>query len=70
MSRLTSWIAAIATIALLILLPAPASKAQESHDELEALIKQYLVAHPDEVGKSSKTTSSSTRMSFAILSST
>ena len=51
MSRLMSWIAAIATIALLILLPASASKAQESHDELEALIKEYLVAHPDEVGE-------------------
>jgi protein-disulfide isomerase len=51
MSRLMSWSAAIATIALLVLLPAPASKAQESHDELEALIKEYLAAHPDEVAE-------------------
>jgi protein-disulfide isomerase len=51
MSRRMCWIAATATIALLILLPVSASKAQESHDELEALIKQYLAAHPEQVGE-------------------
>jgi protein-disulfide isomerase len=46
-----SWVAAIATIALLILLPSSASKAQESNNQLDAIIKQYLAAHPDEVGE-------------------
>src|SRR5580704_2521876 len=51
MNRLISWIAAIATVAPLILLSASASKAQESRDQLDATIKQYLAAHPDEVGE-------------------
>jgi protein-disulfide isomerase len=51
MSRLMPWIAATATIAALILLPASASKAQESHEELDAIIKQYLATHPDVVGE-------------------
>jgi protein-disulfide isomerase len=50
-SCLRSWITAAATVALLILIPAAASNAQESHDALDALVKQYLAAHPDEVGQ-------------------
>lgn len=50
MSRLISWITATATIAVLILLPASASKAQQAQDELEATIKEYLATHPDQVG--------------------
>jgi protein-disulfide isomerase len=51
MSSLTSWIAATATVSLLILTPASASRAQGSQQDLEAIIKQYLAAHPDEVGE-------------------
>jgi len=51
MSRLMSWIAATATIAVLILLPASATKAQEAHDGLETTIKDYLATHPDVVGE-------------------
>ncbi len=50
MSRLISCTAATATMALLCLLPASAIRAQDSRQELDALIKQYLATHPDEVG--------------------
>ncbi len=51
MRRLISWIAATTTIALLILLPASPTRAQESHEQLDAVVKQYLAAHPDFVGE-------------------
>lgn len=44
-------IAATATVALLMLLPASVSRAQGSPDEIEPIIKQYLAAHPDIVGE-------------------
>ena len=49
MIRRMCWIAATATIALLFLVPLPASKAQDAHQALDALIKEYLAAHPEEV---------------------
>jgi protein-disulfide isomerase len=36
---------------LLLLLSAPASKAQESPDQLELVIKQYLATRPDVIGE-------------------
>ena len=50
-SRVMSWIAVMATIALLTLLPASMTRAEDAHDQLDAIIKQYLVAHPEEVGE-------------------
>jgi len=50
MNRVMSWIAATVIVAPLFLLPATSSRAQDSHEELEALIKQYLATHPDDVG--------------------
>lgn len=51
MRRSVSWIAATAISALLFLLPVTASRAQESHEQLDAVVKQYLAAHPDFVGE-------------------
>jgi protein-disulfide isomerase len=51
MNRSISCIAATATSAVLILLPAAATRAQETHEELDAIVKQYLTAHPDVVGE-------------------
>jgi protein-disulfide isomerase len=45
----TSWIAAAASVALLFQLPMSA-RSQDSQQQLDAIIKQYLAAHPDEVG--------------------
>ncbi len=50
-NRVMSRIATTATIAVLILLPASITKAEEPHEQLDAVIKQYLAAHPDEVGE-------------------
>jgi protein-disulfide isomerase len=51
MSSLTSWVAATVTVASLILMPASACRAQVSQQDLEAIIKQYLATHPDQVGE-------------------
>jgi protein-disulfide isomerase len=49
MSRLMPWFAATATVVLLFMPPASAIMAQDSNQELETVIKQYLATHPDEV---------------------
>src|ERR1700676_618954 len=51
MSVSVSWIAATTISALLFLLPATTSRTQESHEQLNAVVKQYLAAHPDVVGE-------------------
>jgi len=51
MRRSAFWFAATAMSAALVLLPQAASRAQESREQLDALIKQYLAAHPDVVGE-------------------
>ena len=51
MSRSVSWIVATTISALLFLLPATTSRTQESHEQLNAVVKQYLAAHPDVVGE-------------------
>lgn len=40
-----------AAIAALILFAAPASQAQDAREAIDAVIKDYLAAHPDEVGE-------------------
>jgi protein-disulfide isomerase len=52
MSRLTSWraAAATATIAALIGLAASAASAQQAPNPLDAIVKDYLAAHPDQLG--------------------
>jgi protein-disulfide isomerase len=52
MNRLTSWrtVAATATVAALMGLAASAAPAQQAPDPLDAMVKDYLAAHPDQVG--------------------
>ena len=49
MRRPTFWIAATGAAAVLFFVAASASRAQDAKPSLDALIKQYLAAHPDEV---------------------
>jgi protein-disulfide isomerase len=49
MNRRTCWSAAASAIAFLFLVTLSASKAQDSHEALDALVKEYLAAHPEEV---------------------
>jgi protein-disulfide isomerase len=51
MRRSTFWLAATAMSAALALLPPISSRAQESREQLDAVVKQYLAAHPDAVGE-------------------
>ena len=34
-----------------LLLAAPAGRAQNVHEEIDAIIKDYLATHPDELGE-------------------
>ena len=40
-----------AVVAALVLLAAPASQAQDVRQEIDAIIKDYLATHPDELGE-------------------
>ena len=49
-----------AIVAALMLLGAAASQAQDVHQEIDAIIKDYLATHRDDSAKSSKAIWSST----------
>jgi protein-disulfide isomerase len=51
MKRSTFWLAITAMSAASTLLSPAASRAQESHEQLDAIVKQYLAAHPEAVGE-------------------
>src|SRR5580692_10720826 len=50
MRRVMCSTVAMVTGAVMILLPVVTTRAQDNHSELDALVKQYLAAHPDVVG--------------------
>jgi len=51
MSRSVSWIVATTISVVLISFSVTTSRTQELHEQLDAVVKQYLAAHPDFVGE-------------------